>query len=262
MFKKTIMMITVLILSISMPAYALHLICDPQENIVVKYEISLNGEMIEAPFQIVDGDKVRLWYSLDILSDGDYKVIARCGDADGFWSDWSEEFLFSIPYNANLPTPQALTVSSSNDQEKLSQKDWEVYHVSSEATAHGGTALNSFDNDINTHWHSAWAADNDPNFKHPHEIQINIGDTYNLSGFYYLARQDDSWNGTVKEYIFYISVDGIDWIEVMRGTLLKTREEQFVSFDPVDAKYISLVALSEVNGGDWTSAAEINLLGY
>jgi len=85
--------------------------------------------------------------------------------------------------------------------------------------------------------------------------------TYQISGFFYLPRQDSNWNGTIKNFVFYVSRDGKEWTEVASGGFTRTKDEQFVGFTPVAARYVSLVSLSEVNGGGGATIAGINILG-
>jgi hypothetical protein len=94
----------------------------------------------------------------------------------------------------------------------------------------------------------------------PHEIQLDLGDTYDAAAFQYLPRQNSA-NGRISEYEIYLSADGSNWgTPATTGTWSNTTSEQTVTFDPEEGRYVRLVALSEVNGNPWTSAAELNVL--
>jgi lysophospholipase L1-like esterase len=122
-----------------------------------------------------------------------------------------------------------------------------------------GAAVNSFDGNVNTFWHTEWYASNP---SHPHEIQIDLGGVYEIEGFRYLPRQNGDVNGRIAQYEFYISTDGSDWgASVATGTFANDAAEKEVTFSPVTGQFIRLRALSEVNGNPWTSVAELNLLG-
>jgi F5/8 type C domain-containing protein len=109
----------------------------------------------------------------------------------------------------------------------------------------------------------------------PHEIQINLGASYQLTAFQYLPRQDGSACGWIKQYEFYVSLDGVNWgTAVATGTFnygsLSTKcpgpgagvpSALQIVFPPATGHYVRLRALSELNGNPWTSAAEINVLG-
>ncbi len=107
----------------------------------------------------------------------------------------------------------------------------------------------------------------------PHEIQINLGASYSLTGLQYLPRQDKCANGWIKDYEINVSTDGVNWgTAVASGTFnygnLSTScgaagvpSALQVAFPATTGQYIRLRAPSEINGNPWTSAAEINVLG-
>jgi photosystem II stability/assembly factor-like uncharacterized protein len=142
----------------------------------------------------------------------------------------------------------------------LPKDTWKLLYVDSEETvAEDGAATNSFDGDPNTIWHTQWYGSTPP---HPHEIQIDLADTFNIHKFTYLPRQNGP-NGRVAKYEIYLSDDKADWgSPVKTGTFPNTTAPQFVDFDPaVKARYMRFVALSEVNDGSWTTVAELDLTG-
>ena len=134
-----------------------------------------------------------------------------------------------------------------------------VVKVDSEETAgEDGKGANAVDGDPNTFWHTQWQ---DANPETPHEIVIKLDPPTKIKGFTYLPRQDDSDHGTIKEFALYVSADGKDFGEpVKKGSFENTKERKTATFEPKAAAYIKLVALSEVNGEAWTSAAEIGIV--
>lgn len=117
---------------------------------------------------------------------------------------------------------------------------------------------NAFDGDPSTYWHTRWSP-TEPS--HPHEIQINLGGLFDINGFRYLPRQLGQ-NGRIGHYEFYVSVDGINWGEpVASGFFDRSPEEQNVNFATRTVQYVRLVALDEIHGYQWTSVAELNILG-
>jgi len=137
---------------------------------------------------------------------------------------------------------------------------WKVVEVSSEQADNNESASNAIDGDENTHWITRWKP-NAPT--HPHYITIDLGENLKLKGFTYAPRKG-LINGTIKEYIFYVSTDGKNWENLIHSKFDNIRNnpvKQKVYFEkPVEAKYIKLVALSEVNGNPWTSAGEIGII--
>lgn len=143
----------------------------------------------------------------------------------------------------------------------LSQEKWELVYVDSEDTSGSqNLATDAFDGNVNTFWHTEWKNDQP---SHPHEIQIDLGDTASIDGLSYLPRQDNSANGNITKYAFYASLDKEFWNEpVLSGDFLPGSTEKIVQFDnTVLCRYIRLVALSEIIGSNLTSCAEINILG-
>jgi phospholipase C len=134
-----------------------------------------------------------------------------------------------------------------------------VVKVDSEETAgEDGKGANAVDGDPNTFWHTQWQ---DANPECPHEIIIKLTPPATIQGFTYLPRQDDSENGTIRDYEFYVSNDGVDFGQpVQKGSFENSKARKTVTFEPMQCQYIKLKALSEVNGEAWTSAAEIGVI--
>jgi hypothetical protein len=152
----------------------------------------------------------------------------------------------------------------------ISQAAWTLKYVDSQETQReNGAAANAFDGNTRSKWHTQWSTASPVP---PHEIQINLGASYTLNGFSYLPRQDGCSNGTVAQYEFYVSADGVNWgTAVSAGTFnygsanlgcggLPALPRQVISFPANTGQYIRFRALKEVNGQPWTSAAEINVL--
>ncbi|MFI5111726.1 MAG: discoidin domain-containing protein, partial [Terriglobales bacterium] len=142
---------------------------------------------------------------------------------------------------------------------------WQVQFVDSEATDCGNyAATNAFDGNGNTLWLTEWCHSASP--PPPHEIQIDLGASYNISGFTYLPRQEvnTSGNGNVANYEFYVSSNGVNWgVPVATGILISVPTDKTlkqVNFAAVGGRYVRFRALSEVHGGPWTSANEINVI--
>ena len=134
-----------------------------------------------------------------------------------------------------------------------------VVKVDSEETAgENGRGTNAVDGITNTIWHTQWQ---DANPEHPHEIIIELTPPSTIKGFTYLPRQDDMDNGSIGDYEFYTSDDGVDFGQpVKKGTFGSTKDKKTVTFEPRQCRFIKLKALSEINDAAWTSAAEISVV--
>lgn len=141
----------------------------------------------------------------------------------------------------------------------ISQKGWKLIYTDSEETKADGNAVNAFDGDNSTIWHTGWV---DRNVPMPHEIQIDLGQMQKVTGFVYVPRQSGV-NGNIADYEFYLSNDKNNWgtpFSVGKWTSISGEKE--VKFNnPVEGQYIRLRALSEINGNAWASMAELKLIG-
>ncbi len=97
--------------------------------------------------------------------------------------------------------------------------------------------------------------------KYPHWVDLDAGEAKNIKGFTYLPRQNGT-NGNIKDYSIHVSMDGKTWGNpIHKGTFDNNNKEKKVEFSkPVKARYIRFTALSEQNGQDFASGAEITIL--
>ncbi|MDP2574623.1 discoidin domain-containing protein [Vibrio penaeicida] len=115
----------------------------------------------------------------------------------------------------------------------------------------------AFDNDPTTMYHSPWFP-NDESQKAPQSFVIKLGETLDVSGFGYLAREDLG-NGTIGQYRISLSMDGTQWREVSAGIFDPNTRDHILSFTPIKANYVRFEALS--GRGDFVSAAEFDVIG-
>ncbi len=141
---------------------------------------------------------------------------------------------------------------------KVSKRDWKLVSSDSEQVDEGPTK-NAIDGDPDTYWHTQY----DPTTtKHPHQLIVDLGHEQSIGGFRYLPRQDGGVNGRVKKYEFWVSSDGQTWTgPVAAGEFANTADPSSVKLKPsVKGRFFKFVALSEVNGQPYTTAAEIDVL--
>lgn len=135
---------------------------------------------------------------------------------------------------------------------------WQVISVSSEQ---GGNeaAKNAIDGNSATFWHTSyWGTEP----SHPHTIIIDMRKAYNITHFLYQGRNDGSQNGRVANYELYFSNSPTSWSTTpdAKGTFANNGSEQEVKLSKMTkARYFKFVALSEVNGNKWASAAELGI---
>ena len=135
----------------------------------------------------------------------------------------------------------------------VDRSSWKIVSVSSENN--GEEARNAIDGDPTTIWHSRWSS---PVAKHPHEIVVDMASLLEVDKFIYTPR--NSANGRIKDYELYFSKDGKNWEGKVKGAFANSSSTQVVTLkEPITARYFKLIALSEISGRDWASAAELNV---
>jgi beta-galactosidase len=120
-----------------------------------------------------------------------------------------------------------------------------------------GEAEHLIDGDPDTYWHTEYGL---TVTKHPHTVDIDLGEVQSFKGVAYLPRQGAA-NGRVAQYRFATSDDAKAWTVVAEGVFPNTGAQQKVAFGKVvAARYLRFTALSEVSGQDFASAAELELI--
>ena len=135
----------------------------------------------------------------------------------------------------------------------VDRSTWKVVSVSSENA--GEEARKAIDGDPNTIWHSRWS---EPEAKHPHEIVVDMAASLEIDKFIYQPRNSE--NGRIKDYELYFSEDGKNWGNKVKGQFENSSASQIVTLEkPIVTRYFKLIALSEIYGRSWASAAELNV---
>jgi hypothetical protein len=150
--------------------------------------------------------------------------------------------------------------SGASNKNYVPQDAWKLIKVDSEETSdEDDKGVYAFDGLTSTLWHTKYTGGI---AQLPHEIQIDLGATYNLTGLAYLPRQDGKTYGIVGQYEFYASTDSASWgTAVKTGTFASDATEKVVTFPSTPARYIRFRALSEVEGRQYTAVAELNVVG-
>lgn len=142
----------------------------------------------------------------------------------------------------------------------LDPSTWSLIAVDSEESeAAANQATRAFDNNPGTFWHTQWFNDDPPP---PHFIEVALGSTYRVGGLDYVPRPGPSENGVIADFALFLVLDDERNDKVAGGNWpwpeqLFTRSLRFPSRD---ASRFRLEAYSEINGGPWTSAAELRIL--
>ncbi len=157
--------------------------------------------------------------------------------------------------DSNLETVDAgITVQTTATV--LNQSPWSVQSFSSQLSSARGAAQ-AFDGNPNTNWTTNQSSSVSP----PHNLQINLGDVYEIEGFKFLPRLPTQGIMT-SFYEFYVSEDGQNWGDpVAAGEFAKFFAEKDVSFPRVAGRYVRIRPLGEHNGRNFIILAELNVVG-
>jgi len=202
----------------------------------------------------------KLYYG---LQSGHYQTAIPVGMATTYTVtnvSAGQTYYFAATAYDSTGTESAFSNEVSVTPGAIPQQQMRVVSVDSqELIGENGAATNAIDGNPTTIWHTEWAQQTAPL---PHTLVLDLGGQYQVDGFRYLPRQDGSANGTIASYQFYVSSDGTTWgSAVAAGTLAADTTEKTVRFTAKPGRYVRLVALSEMNGHPWTSAAELNVFG-
>ena len=127
--------------------------------------------------------------------------------------------------------------------------------ASADSYQRGHPANNAIDNHPDTIWHTRWSPAKDPM---PHHLTVDLKESRQVLGLRYLPRQDMA-NGRIARYEIHVSRNGKNWGDSLAsGRWPNKPAERKVKFtQPVEARFVRLTALSEVNGNPFASAAEV-----
>ncbi len=164
-----------------------------------------------------------------------------------------------VPYSKTMNNFfEVTTCPSINDcsnPAKVPKNIWKLVSADSYQPG-GGEATNAFDDDVSTMWHTSWNS----TATHPHEIVLDLGDTYTISKMIQTPRIDGE-NGRIKDYQLYISTNKTNWGNAQTGFFDNISAPTTVSIPDKVGRYVKLVALNEHNGNIWSTIAELDFVG-
>jgi arylsulfatase A-like enzyme len=185
---------------------------------------------------------------------GTYSDPARVRHQRDRWAKWGT--------SKNQPqSPQGGKANTITAENLIPAAGMKLVAFSSENAGNGKLAFQAIDGDPRTVWHTSFSQ---ILARHPHELVIDLGAQYEVSGFRYLARQDGGWNGAFAGTEFYLAPTLTDFAAEpdAKVTFTKSRAAQSADLkQSVTGRYLKVRILSEVNGGVWASAAEIGVIG-
>lgn len=92
------------------------------------------------------------------------------------------------------------------DGKPLSREEWKIRYADSEEIRSGNrTADKIYDLQESTFWRTV------DNVAYPHQLVIDLGEQYTLSGFRYLPRAEKNFPGMIKDYQVYINPEDFEY---------------------------------------------------
>jgi len=141
----------------------------------------------------------------------------------------------------------------------LPANQMKIVFASSENDGNDKRARYVIDGKPETIWHTQFSPSLE---KHPHELILDLKKARKVTGVQYLARQDKGWNGTFGKTEFFLSQDRESFSDKpFAKTFSKKKKPQTFRFPKtIPARFLKVRILSETNGKEWASAAEIGVL--
>jgi hypothetical protein len=199
-------------------------------------------------FEARVGNGKLLACSCDLVNDLDKRPVAR----------QMRHSLLAYMADARFDPKYSVSVEQLSDllkEPSLLQKLGATAAASDYHPAHSPNL--AIDGNPATIWHTNW----EPAAQPPHALILDLKKPIRLRGLTYLPRQDMT-NGRIARYEVYLSTEGKEWGKpVATGAWPNDAAIKTVRFaTPQDARFVKLVALSEVRGQPYASAAEVDIL--
>lgn len=140
----------------------------------------------------------------------------------------------------------------SHESFDISKKDWKVVSNTQDQKA---SAI--IDGNVSSVWHQRGE------IKMPIDLVVDLGATYNVSGFKYLPDQGRWSSGIITTYQFYLSDDNKKWEVVDQGEFSNIKNNpvwQIKKFSPIHARYIKLKAIKNTSNDDVAGYAEVDVI--
>ncbi len=165
--------------------------------------------------------------------------------------------LGGIVYAACITHDKQLGMISEKAYPGLIPTGWKVVAVNGTSPADTDDVTKAIDGNPATFWLTSGAP-------LPVSLTVDMNHAIRIAGFVYLPRQDGQLTGTVNTFRFETSLDGKTWTtEVKSGRFDNVKNNpvaQEIYFGPTSARFFRFTALSEVDGNDAVSMAEITVL--
>ncbi|MGN0243881.1 MAG: discoidin domain-containing protein [Lachnospiraceae bacterium] len=239
------------------------------------YDISLDSDMQGGSVKVVSSAKENTDVTVSSVPEADYLV------KDYYYYTSSnptqkiviENGTFVMP-SENIVLGATFERLTDDDSDGFIRLNREAFTASANSQHSSSLAAYAIDGDNATIWHSDWTKNTDKFSKDgavdgelpPYMLTVDIGKELPVSGFSYVPRTGNSYNGVITSYELQVSSDNTNWNTIAVGDWSYdvnhiTSEERYSIFNPVTARYIRLIARDALSNSStyMASAAEIGI---
>lgn len=206
---------------------------EPQ-NTVLAYEIYRNGALIGISY-----GSTYLDITADVGQVYEYEIIAYDGKA--------------------FASPKSDKYQIRGKKASIFSPTWT--YTASPAAQSAYPLSNAFDKNTGTFFESLKQSGNK-------SVTIDMQSDYYVEGFSYVARPNDQWNvGMMKNYHFYVSLDGVTWNKVIDNGTVPNPAARGTDYNNISlpfktkARYVKLESLSVLHGDNALAIAEFSITG-
>ncbi len=169
---------------------------------------------------------------------------------------WAKDGMHTVDPLETAPGAWLAAVDGIGEPRFIDKAEWSLAAVDSADAGHPGSS--SFDGSTTSFWQSA-ATGTYP----PHELRVDMGRPFEVSGVRWLPRQDGQSAGLVRDYEIYVSADGEHWgAPVAAGAFDESTAPKDVRFEPVVGRYLRMLALSSQGGDRLSAIGELDAWAY
>jgi hypothetical protein len=220
----------------------------PLQPLVQVIDDWVTARKLALVFETRVGNGKLLACSSDLVSDLDKRPVAR----------QMRRSLLAYMAGEQFAPQSAMTIQQVNDlfrEPSPLQKLSAVVVADNHHPSHGPEL--AIDGNPATIWHTNW----EPMAQPPHHLILDLKKPVRVRGLTYLPRQDMT-NGRIAKFELYTSVVGQPWGQpVASGQWPNDAQPKTIRLDEaIEARFLKLVALSEVGGRPFASVAEIDVI--
>lgn len=168
-----------------------------------------------------------------------------------------EDLVNNRPFRTSSQTVDQIVAANrgvSHYDDVISRENWQVIYVDGQVSGNEGNKV--IDGDYRTYWDSGTSGSS----THPHEIQIDLGSSQNITGLRCSPRNDGFFIGSVLDYEVYVSNDLNNWGDAVKnGTWPYGTSDRDAVFATKEGRYVRFISKSSKKGNN-AIITELNII--